>query len=43
VREPISICAAVLHAVRTPLVVEEVRLDPPGPGEVSVRIAAAGV
>ena len=35
--------AAVLHEPRTPLTVEEVLLDPPGPGEVLVRVAAAGV
>jgi S-(hydroxymethyl)glutathione dehydrogenase / alcohol dehydrogenase len=35
--------AAVLHEAGTPLVIEEVELDPPGPGEVLVRVAAAGV
>jgi S-(hydroxymethyl)glutathione dehydrogenase/alcohol dehydrogenase len=35
--------AAVLHDQRTPLVVEEVLLEPPRAGEVEVRIAAAGV
>ena len=35
--------AAVLHEARTPLVVEEVRLQPPRAGEVLVRVAAAGV
>jgi S-(hydroxymethyl)glutathione dehydrogenase / alcohol dehydrogenase len=35
--------AAVLHAGGRPLVVEDVELDPPGAGEVLVRVAAAGV
>jgi S-(hydroxymethyl)glutathione dehydrogenase/alcohol dehydrogenase len=35
--------AAVLHEPRTPLVVEEVELAPPGDEEVLVRVAAAGV
>ncbi|TMC74655.1 MAG: Zn-dependent alcohol dehydrogenase [Chloroflexi bacterium] len=35
--------AAVLHAPRTPFVVEDLVLDPPRSGEVLVRIAAAGV
>jgi S-(hydroxymethyl)glutathione dehydrogenase/alcohol dehydrogenase len=35
--------AAVLHAYRTPLEICELELDPPGPGEVLVRVAAAGV
>jgi S-(hydroxymethyl)glutathione dehydrogenase/alcohol dehydrogenase len=35
--------AAVLHESRTPLVVEEVRLERPRAGEVLVRVAAAGV
>jgi NDMA-dependent alcohol dehydrogenase len=35
--------AAVLHAPRTPFVVEELVLDPPRSGEVLVRIAAAGI
>jgi alcohol dehydrogenase len=35
--------AAVLHEYRTPLEVCELELDPPGPGEVLVRVAAAGV
>ncbi len=35
--------AAVLHAPRTPFIVEDVELDPPRAGEVLVRIAAAGV
>jgi Zn-dependent alcohol dehydrogenase len=33
----------VLHQPETPLVVEQVLLDPPGPDEVLVRMAAAGV
>ena len=35
--------AAVLHAYREPLAVEELELDPPRAGELLVRIAAAGV
>jgi S-(hydroxymethyl)glutathione dehydrogenase / alcohol dehydrogenase len=35
--------AAVLHESGTPLVVEEVRLEPPRVGEALVRVAAAGV
>lgn len=35
--------AAVLHEPKTPLVVEEVELDPPKADEVLVRVAAAGV
>lgn len=35
--------AAVCYEVNKPLVVEEVDLDPPGPGEVKVRLAAAAI
>jgi S-(hydroxymethyl)glutathione dehydrogenase/alcohol dehydrogenase len=35
--------AAVLHQRREPLVIEEVELDPPGPGEAQVRLMASGV
>ena len=35
--------AAVLHEVGGPFVVEEVALQPPEPGEVRVRLAAAGM
>ncbi|HWT24166.1 MAG TPA: alcohol dehydrogenase catalytic domain-containing protein, partial [Solirubrobacteraceae bacterium] len=35
--------AALLRAYRTPLEVCALELDPPGPGEVLVRVAAAGV
>lgn len=35
--------AAVLFEPRTPLSVEEVSLEEPGPGEVKVRLAATGV
>ena len=35
--------AVVLHAIKQPLTVEDVSLDPPGRGEVLVRVAAAGV
>ena len=41
--EALRIRAAVLHEPRTPLVVEEVLLDPPRENEVLVRVAAAGV
>jgi S-(hydroxymethyl)glutathione dehydrogenase/alcohol dehydrogenase len=43
VSEPIRILAAVLHRMGGPMSVEDVLLDPPGPGEVRVRVAAAGV
>ena len=35
--------AAVLWGVNTPWSIEEVELDPPGPGEVLVKIAASGM
>jgi S-(hydroxymethyl)glutathione dehydrogenase/alcohol dehydrogenase len=35
--------AAVLHAVGQPLQIEDVRIDKPGPREVLIRTAAAGV
>jgi len=35
--------AAVLYEVKKPLVVEEVDIDPPGPGEVKVRMAATAI
>jgi S-(hydroxymethyl)glutathione dehydrogenase/alcohol dehydrogenase len=35
--------AAVLHAFHEPLVIEELELDPPKAGEISVRMAASGV
>jgi len=35
--------AAVLHAVGRPLVVEDIEIDDPRPGEVGVRLTAAGV
>lgn len=35
--------AAVLYEMRKPLAIEEVELAPPGPGEVLVEIAAAGL
>jgi len=34
---------AVFRGPRQPLVAQELRLDPPGPGEVRVRMAATGV
>jgi Zn-dependent alcohol dehydrogenase len=39
----VRIRAAVLHEPHTPVVVEEVELDPPRDDEVLVRVAAAGV
>ncbi|MBM3925095.1 MAG: Zn-dependent alcohol dehydrogenase [SAR202 cluster bacterium] len=38
-----KIKAAVLYKVKTPLVVEEVDLDDPKPGEVLVKVGAAGI
>jgi Zn-dependent alcohol dehydrogenase len=35
--------AAILYQTRTPLRVEEVELEKPGPGEVMVKLVAAGV
>src|SRR5712691_6365768 len=35
--------AAVLYEPRTPLVIEDLQLDPPKAGEVRVRVAANGV
>jgi S-(hydroxymethyl)glutathione dehydrogenase/alcohol dehydrogenase len=35
--------AAVLYAINTPLVIEDVQIDPPKAHELRVRIAAAGV
>ncbi|MBL7501173.1 NAD(P)-dependent alcohol dehydrogenase [Frankia sp. CNm7] len=35
--------AAVLRAADGPYVIEEVELDPPGPGEVLVRVVSAGM
>ena len=35
--------AAVLFEARTPLRIEDVKLDPPSRGEVRIRIQAAGV
>jgi Zn-dependent alcohol dehydrogenase len=35
--------AALLVGTKRPLVVEEVALDPPGPGEVHVKVVASGV
>jgi Zn-dependent alcohol dehydrogenase len=41
--EPLQVRACVLREPGRPPAVESVWLDPPGPGEVLVRIAAAGV
>ena len=35
--------AAVLYGVNEPFVIEEVELDPPGPGEVLVEMAGGGI
>ena len=35
--------AAVLYEANTPLVIEEVDLDPPKAGEVKIKVGAAGV
>ena len=40
---PMKVRAAVLEEFAEPLVVQEVDLDPPGAGEVLVRLAACGV
>ena len=41
--DPIRVRAAVLHRMGEPMSVEDVLLDAPGPEEVRVRVAAAGV
>jgi Zn-dependent alcohol dehydrogenase len=40
---PLEITAAVLHAFGVPMRIEQVTLRDPGPGEVLVRMVAAGV
>src|SRR5260370_7742282 len=40
---PVATRAALLRAFNTPLTIEEITLDDPGPGEVVVRLAATGV
>lgn len=35
--------AAILYEFGKPLVIEEVTLDPPGKGEVKVRVAACAI
>src|SRR5260221_9522808 len=40
---PVATRAALLRAFNTPLTIEEIILDDPGPGEVVVRLAATGV
>ncbi len=35
--------AAVLRQAGAPLTIEEIDIDDPGPGEVRIRTAAAGV
>src|ERR1700761_7016028 len=42
-RTALTVRASVLREPGRPPRVETVRLDPPGPGEVLVRVAAAGV
>jgi Zn-dependent alcohol dehydrogenase len=39
----ISTRGAVFRAPREPLAIEDLQLDPPGPGEVAVRMLASGV
>jgi S-(hydroxymethyl)glutathione dehydrogenase/alcohol dehydrogenase len=41
--DAVLIRAAVLHRMGAPVSIEDVLLDPPGAGEVRVRVAAAGV
>jgi S-(hydroxymethyl)glutathione dehydrogenase/alcohol dehydrogenase len=43
VAEPTTVAAAVLERPGEPLGIEELLLDPPGPGEVRVRMLASGV
>ena len=43
IRRSVLVKAAVLRRIGAPLSVEDVELDPPGPGEIQVRIEAAGV
>ncbi len=40
---PIQTRAAVLRSFKTPMTIEDIALDDPGPGEVVVRLAATGV
>jgi S-(hydroxymethyl)glutathione dehydrogenase / alcohol dehydrogenase len=42
-RDPTVIRAAVVDRPGVPVRIEDLELDPPGPGEVRVRMAAAGV
>ena len=35
--------AAVFHAPNTPLTIEQVEIDKPGPREVLIRTSAAGI
>jgi len=39
----VPVQAAVLYRRREPMVVEDIRLVDPGPGEVEVKLAASGV
>ena len=41
--DPIRVRAAVLRRMGEPMTVEDVIVDPPGPGEVRVRVAAASI
>src|SRR4029078_3766082 len=41
--DPIAIRAAVIDRPGVPVRIESLALDPPGPGEVRVRMAGAGV
>src|SRR6187551_3217477 len=40
---PMTTRGVVFHGPRTPPTIEELTLDAPGPGEVRIRMAAAGV
>ncbi|MFP2956265.1 NAD(P)-dependent alcohol dehydrogenase [Myxococcus sp. 1LA] len=39
----LQVRAALLHAVNGPFVVDEVELEPPGAGELKVRVTASGI
>jgi alcohol dehydrogenase len=40
---PVQTTAAVMRALHEPLSIETIELDPPGPGEVQIRMTAAGL
>src|SRR4051812_47679151 len=41
--DPVSALAAVARAPGAPVSIEEILLDPPGPGELRIRVTASGV